>query len=158
MATYKVIHEPGKFHDEDCYQTITDYLKKQCKVSEEGIIGGSVVPSIAAAAMETVAKVYHKEEGLKLRHSMISFSAEDLILPKEAKQIAQHSMEYYADNYQIYAAVHEDSDCLHIHFVMNTTSYVDGSKYHGTKADYYGYLKHLNQVVRPYEIEVKAVK
>lgn len=41
---------------------------------------------------------------------------------------------------------------------MNTTSYVDSSKYHGTKADYYGYLKHLNQVVRPYEIEVRAVK
>lgn len=157
MATYKVIHQPGKFRDEGCYQAVIDYLRKPHKISEGGIIGSSVVPCIAPTAMKVVTEAYHKEDGLKLRHSVLSFAEEDHITLKQVRKIAREAMEYYADDYQILAAVHEDRDHLHIHFVMNTTSYVDGSKYHGTKADYYGYLKHLNQVVRPYGIEVKPV-
>ena len=74
-----------------------------------------------------------------------------------AKQIARQACGYYADSYQIVAAIHEDKEHLHIHFVMNATNYNDGTKYRGDKKDYYGFLKHLNQIVKPYGINIRAV-
>ncbi len=36
---------------------------------------------------------------------------------------------YYAHRYQIVFGVHENTENLHIHFVFNTVSFVDGLKY-----------------------------
>lgn len=65
------------------------------------------------------------------------------------------NIEHYEDKYQIVAAVHEDREHLHIHFGMNTTSYCDGSKYHGTKKDYYDFIRYMDDLTAPYGIHVK---
>ena len=63
--------------------------------------------------------------------------------------------EAYADSYQIIAAVHEDKPHPHIHFGMNTTSYVDGSKYKGDKKDLYDFEDHIDRVLHPYGTHLK---
>ena len=72
-------------------------------------------------------------ENAGLRHWIISFGARDLISPIQAYYIAVEAARFYADRYQLVFAVHEDTDQVHVHFVMNQVSYVDGRKYSGTK-------------------------
>lgn len=108
--------------------------------------------------MEDVVQAFHKEKGLKLRHSVLSFAPEEPVTARQVKEIAGECIRYYEDDYQILAAVHENRDHLHIHFVMNTTSYRNGRKYRGDKADYYGFLSYMKRVVKPYGSYVKLEK
>lgn len=65
---------------------------------------------------------------------------------------------FYADTYQIVYAVHEDAAHLHIHFVMNMISYLDGKRYAGKKKDFYDYQNYLQgaaEVFGTYIIRVK---
>lgn len=158
MAILKVIHEAGKYHDDNAYKDVIHYATSHDKVREDGVIGASVVPEIAPAAMKAVTKAYHKNDGVKLRHAILSFGQEENIDFDKAKQIATQAMGCYAEDYQMMAAIHEDQENLHVHFIMNTVNYNDGSKYRGTKADYYGFLRHIDEVLRPYGTYVCPAK
>lgn len=158
MAIYKVMHGKGKYHDAHAYQDVIEYASNPDKVREGGVIGAAVIPKIAVQAMETVTRVYHKEGGLKLRHSILSFDTQDQVSFQTAKEIARQVMEFYADDYQILAAIHEDTDHPHIHFIMNTVNYRNGSKYRGSKKDYYDSLNHLQNVTERYGIHTIPVK
>lgn len=158
MATYRVFHGPNKYHDQDSFKTVIEYVTRSEKVNPDGVIGGAVCPETAIEELEDVVQTFHKKKGLKLRHSVLSFAPEEPVTARQVKEIAAECIRYYEDDYQILAAVHEDRDHLHIHFVMNTTSYRDGHKYHGDKADYYGFLSHMKRVVGPYGSCVKIEK
>lgn len=45
------------------------------------------------------------------------------------------TVEYYSSRYQIVFGVHTDTRNIHIHFIMNTVSYVDGMMYSGNAVD-----------------------
>lgn len=158
MAIYKVVNEPENYRSAQDVQQVIAYATSPDKVSQNGVFGGAVLPENASEAMECVIAVYHNEGGLCLRHSVLSFSPEDSISLEQAKEIAPECISYYEDEFQILAAVHEDTDHPHIHIVMNTTNYNDGSKYRGTKADYYGFLRHIDEVLRPYGTHVCPAK
>lgn len=158
MATYKVIHGPKKYHDMKSFYDVIQYITSPGKTDPDGVIGGAVSPETAVEDMENIVRAFHKEKGVKLRHSVLSFSPEEPVTARQVKEIAGECIRYYECDYQILAAVHEDRDHLHIHFVMNTTSYRDGHKYRGDKADYYGFLSHMNRVARPYGSYVKLEK
>lgn len=158
MAIYRVINSVGKYHDSRSYRDVIHYAISKKKTKPDGIFGGAVIPEIAADAMDGVARAYHKNSGVHLRHSILSFAPGEGVSILDAKAIAREAIKYYKDDYQIVAAVHEDCDHPHIHFVMNTTSYRTGRKYHGDKADYYGFLKHMNRATTPYGVRVKNIK
>ena len=158
MAIYKVINTVGKYHDSHAYQDVIHYVTNTEKVRSDGVLGGAVLPENATVAMEAVAFAYHKDKGVHLRHSVLSFEPDEGVSAEDAKAIAKESIKFYDDDFQILAAVHEDRDHVHIHYVMNTVSYRDGSKYHGEKRDYYNFLKHMNKIVQPYRTYVKLKK
>lgn len=157
MATYKVRHEPKIYQTQEDVERAIQYIISPTKAKGDGIFGGAVLLENAADAMNCITSLYHNESGPRLRHSVLSFSPDEMT-PEQAKEIAPKCIEYYIDQYQILASVHEDREHIHIHIAMNTTSYTDGSKYLGKKSDYYRFLNHLNQVTRPYGIKVKVVK
>lgn len=158
MAVYKVINKAGQYRDPNSVQDVIDYITSPSKISPDGVIGGAILPEDAVTAMNRATETCHKEFGSRLRHSVLSFSPEEIITPRQVKKVAEECVRYYEDDYQIVAAVHEDQDHPHIHFVMSTTCYRTGRKYHGDKADYYGSLKHMNQATAPYGIRDKQVK
>lgn len=158
MAIYKVVNQAGQYRDPDAIQDVISYITSGSKVSSDGIICGAVSPENAAVEMNRVIESYHKKSGPWIRHSVLSFSPEEPITPRRVKKIAKECVHYYEDDYQIIAAVHEDRDHPHIHFVMNTTSYRTGRKYRGDKADYYGFLSHMKRATAPYGIRVKNTK
>lgn len=72
-----------------------------------------------------------------------------------AFMIAKKSCKYYASDYQIFAAVHENTEHVHIHIVMNTVSIHDGEKYKGRKKDYYAFQMHLKKTIRQYGLKLE---
>lgn len=54
------------------------------------------------------------------------------------------------DSFVNYVGVHEDTDNIHIHFVMNTVSFVDGLKYSGGYDDLYNLTNYVNKIYKEY--------
>lgn len=156
MAIYKVINKPGDYRSAQDVERGIRYITSPWKVEPDGVFCGAVFPSCAAEAMEAVTNVYHNHEGVRLRHTVLSFAPDEGVSVEEVKEIAEKCILYYSGEYQIVAGVHEDEPHLHIHFGMNTTSYVDGSKYKGDKKDLYDFQDHINQVLRPYGTHLES--
>lgn len=161
MPVFKVIHrvDPyfaqrglSKYHDSEALDAVISYctrINKACLVGGIGIY----VPN-AAYEMERLAQAYGKNDGLRLRHWILSFSKEEVRsiprkdLPVILHRYAYYAAKYYGHQYQIIFAVHLNTDEPHIHFVMNTVNYLTGRKYPGDKADYYAYQQYLQEFFR----------
>lgn len=155
MAVYEVINKPGDYRAAQDVERCINYITSPQAVKQDGVFGGAVPPSCAADAMNCVTDVYHNQDGVRFRHSVLSFAPNEGVSVEQAKEIAQKCISYYADSYQIIAAVHEDTPHPHIHIGMNTTSYIDGSKYKGDKKDLYDFEKYVNHVLRSYGTHLK---
>ena len=155
MAIFKIIHAHGKYHDVSSFRDLPEYVTQSNKTTQELVLGGALFPEIAAESMQSLCAAYQKTDEVKLRHSVLSFSPEENISVSQAKGIARQALEYYEEEYQIMAAVHTDKDHLHIHLLMNTTSYRTGKKYPGNRADYFAFRDHLNKILRPHHLTVK---
>lgn len=155
MASYKVIGvgEKNKFFDEDSYRNVINYIINPVKAA---YVGGANVSSMETAAeeMQYVAEYYNKDFGKRLRHSVLSFE-EDWVTAEMANNWAMQIIEFYAPEYQIVFAVHCNTDNIHIHFVMNHISFVDGHRYRGKKKDYYDFQGYIRQMCG---LPVKLVK
>lgn len=145
MATYKVIGvgEHKKYFDENSYHSVINYI-----FSHATSTGGSTRSTETAAdEMVYIANYFNKNKGKRLRHSMLSFSKEERVTPDIANNYALGIKEYYADEFQIVYAVHNNTDDVHIHFVMNQISFIDGHRYAGKKQDYYGFKKYMQSII-----------
>lgn len=156
MALYKIIGvgEHGKFFDDGAYETVLNYIFHPQKAV---CIGGVGITSTATAAeeMRQVAIAFGKDFGKRLRHSVLTFEPQECVNPEQANNYAQRIIQYYTPEYQITYAVHGDTDHVHVHFVMNQISFVDGHRYAGKKKDYYGFRKYVQEVTH---LPVKLVK
>lgn len=149
-SSYQGEDAEKKYHDTDAIQDVIAYVLNPAKTHPSYIGGFSVNPQMAAAQFEIVARVNGKAFGIRLRHMVLSFEPGEPVSKDLAKQIAYQVAAYYGDEYQIIYAVHLDKPHLHIHFVMNTVSYRTGTKYDGSKRDYYRFIDHMKNVLRGY--------
>lgn len=122
------------------------YIAGECDSKEEHTryccgAGVSLKPKKAARQMILVQKAYKKavrESGKRanrrIYHYVVSFppSMDDANC---AKLAAMGIAGMFSGQYQVYYGVHEDSECLHIHFAINAVSYVDGKKWHKSKEE-----------------------
>ena len=172
MPTLKVKHrtDPGyyaktglqKYHDDEAIPTLINYCFDP-KKTDNALIGGMAVDvQDAIFEMTALSKAYGKDYGLRLRHMILAFSPMEVISMGSCdldlmQSIAEWAISLYGWRYQIVYSIHLDTENPHIHFVMNTTSYLDGTKYHGDMADYFGFRDHLESYVLPkygFRIEV----
>ncbi len=164
MAVLKIIHQKNalpyknqngqKYHDENALRNVIAYCCDPDKTEHHHIYGIGVSVQDAAEQMEGLAAAYRKTSGIRLRHMVLSFEPREKISLYKVNQIAYQAAWYYGRKYQIIYAVHEDRDHLHIHFVMNTVSYVDGHKYAGKKEDYYAFQRYLADILATYRLRV----
>ena len=156
MATYRVIGvgEHRKYFDGQAYRNTTNYILNPQKAQ---YAGGCGITSLATAAqeMEQTAETYQKNSGKRVRHSVLSFDADEHITPEQADQFAREILQRYGSEYQILYAVHTNTDDVHIHMVMNQISFIDGHRYQGKKQDYYAFLSHMRHVTHLPVIPVK---
>lgn len=151
MATYEVIGvgQHKKYFDQNAYEDTVRYIFKPDHAS---FIGGSNICNLnnAAAEMRGIAVMFKKDSGKRVRHSVLSFSHQEMswMTPEKADDYAKSAIAFYADQYQIVYAVHTNTDNLHIHFLMNQISFLDGHRYAGKKQDYYAFQSYLRKLFR----------
>lgn len=81
--------------------------------------------------MMDVKRYFHKEQKRMACHYILSFSKEeaDYITAQGALWTGYRLMEQCFPRHQAVFGVHRDTDDLHIHFVVNCTSYEDGKAF-----------------------------
>ncbi len=112
--------------------------------------GANIDPYNALSEMMFIKNFYRKTEGRQARHFVVSLGSDSLIMPNEADQLAMQICAYYANRFQIVYSVHEDTDNLHIHFVLNTVSYVDGKKFTESPAELWRFKEYVSRLISRY--------
>ena len=149
----------GKYKDDKTYENVVNYVIQPGKCPSGHIITRNVNRNSIADDMANLEKKLKKRKGsTKIRHTVFSFEDQDEATPELAAVIADKICEFYADRYQIVAAVHEDTDHLHIHMVTSTTDIHSGKKHTGRKKDYYGFTRHVRKEARKHGMKFKTVK
>lgn len=100
-------------------------------VDKTQFLGGYAVdPDFAFDQMRLVKEAYHKTEGVQLKHFIVSFSNGEMaeLDFQDLMKLGFEIGEVFGE-YQMVYCIHLDSDHTHIHFVMNTVSFLDGRKY-----------------------------
>ena len=95
MSTYKVAGrgEKNKFFDEAAYNSAVNYVLDPEKAVYAGGCNISSV-QLAAQEMEETAMEFGKENGKKVRHSVLSFGENEHVTPEQADRFAKKIIEY----------------------------------------------------------------
>ncbi len=104
------------------------------------ITGGYAIdPNHAFQQMCLVKRAFHKEDGVQLKHFIISFSNRDLYgLDFDEILDLGFWVGQIFHEYQMVYAVHTNTIHVHLHIVMNTVSFLNGGKYSDGRV---GFLK-----------------
>lgn len=99
--------------------------------------GLAVDPNHAADQMECYREIWGKTDGRQVVHYIYALSDTESARINSIYrmvELAYAICAFFADSYQIVFGIHRD-ERWHIHFVMNTVSYVDGKRYSEREAD-----------------------
>lgn len=152
MIIFKKISYADKYHDDNAIIDVISYICQPSK-TRSGIVGGvGVDPKNIANSMIAVSKHFKKYSRIRLHHFVISFGKEDLQSTKILPEIAQKIAAYIGSEYQTVFALHEDTENLHIHFVFNAVSYIDGKKYRGGISEYYQLIGGIGAILSTYRL------
>lgn len=147
MCIVKVVNDP--FTNYECIFRLTNYAligKPGKRIRYYG--GYNVVLSRADEEIILVKQYFQKTDKRLMRHFTVSF--DDETSAYDAWILGWRIAAYYADRYQIVFGVHENTDNIHIHFVMNTVSFVDGLKYSGGYGALYRFTSYVNRIHKEY--------
>ena len=153
MAILKVVNQKGKYHDLKSWETIVPYVTNPEK-ARSGYIGMTqgVNPCNIAGSMSQVIAQFSTRGKIQLRHIIISFPPQEVSNPSAVFNIAKELAQFTCNEYQTLYAVHENTNYLHIHFVHNYVSFVDGHRYRGQRNEYYAFKNYLKSILRRYGI------
>lgn len=129
MVTFTLLNQRGQ--EFNLRETIERYITDTNK-AKSGYIAGKFVNNDIVDCMDRVARLLGEEGGAKAIHFELSFGPEELTDPELAREIAEHITIFIGQEYQACFAVHENTEQIHIHFVFNSLSYLDGYRYTGT--------------------------
>ena len=116
-------------------QAVINYGKNGDK-TENGILVSSVNCSVDTAyeEMALTKKFFHKEDNILGYHIIQSFKGDE-VSPKLANQIGKElAEELWKDKYQVVICTHINKENVHNHMIVNSVSFIDGVKYHNSKA------------------------
>lgn len=135
MAHIIMINKP--YIDKSSVKNLIKYATTDKKTGKYvrfmGAIGtNSHEPEEMIKQFMKVKKYYEKTDGRQVRHFVVSFDPSQLEGQASPEMIAKWAYQiawFYGSRYQVIYGVHEDTDIYHVHFVINTVSYVDGKMY-----------------------------
>ena len=143
-----------KYLDRDLYATLT-YAGNDEKTDKQIYVDAINCPKQRAyQAMMAVKRRFGKLGGNVAYHGYQSFQTGE-VTPEEALAIGRETAyRMWGDKYQVLVTVHLNTDNLHCHFVVNSVSYKDGSKFGNHQKDHIRLREISDQVCREYEISV----
>lgn len=153
MAILKVVSPKNHYKDAYIYRDVISYIINPDKAPQQ-YIWTQGVRSIHTAAqdMETLTDFHKKNHGTRIRHMILSFSPSEPIGLRQAFDIEQQVIAFFAPDYQMVGAIHAyGREHLHIHFIMNPVRISDGKKYKGSPRDYYLLRSYINSLLKEYK-------
>ena len=136
MVYFKKIAYSGKYQDDDAIPQLIGYITQKYKTPHQLIGGFHNDVQNPAGSMIAVSNHFGKNSRIRLHHFVLSFDYSLNGAYHLLWDIGLGVASEIAKRHQIVFAVHEDTNHIHIHFVFNAVSYVDGKKYHGGKTEY----------------------
>ena len=128
ITKYKVIQKN--------LEAVINYAKNGDK-TEKGILvsGINCLPDTAYFQMILTKKNFHKEDGRLGYHIIQSFNGKE-VSPEKCNSIGvELAQSLFGDKYQVLVCTHIDKENVHNHIVLNSVSFIDGSKYHNSNAE-----------------------
>lgn len=116
--------------------------------TENGILVSALncLAKTAYSQMMLTKKNFHKENGRLGYHIIQSFNGNE-VSPEKANQIGiELAQSLWGDKYQVVVCTHTNKDNVHNHIVLNSVSFVDGSKYHNSNVEI-AFLKETNDEI-----------
>lgn len=136
MVYFKKIACKGKYQDDQAIPDVVAYITRPDKTPSQIIYGVRVDMQNIAESMIEVSKSYGKYSRLRLHHFILSFEPKYRDKQDILAKVSMAICDNIGRCYQIIAALHEDTQYPHIHFIFNAVSFVNGYKYHGGIGDY----------------------
>ena len=108
--------------------------------------------NIIYCEFEAIKRIWMKpEEGKRqVKHFYVSFGRKEIGY-KMVLQIAWTIAEYYGKRYQVLYGIHTDTANLHIHYAINTVSFVDGKMLSEGYDDFQKLNNEIQEIVRDYK-------
>lgn len=136
-------------------EAVINYAKKGEK-TEEGILveGVNCLPDIAYSQMILAKKNFHKEDGRLGYHIIQSFNGNE-VSPQKCNSIGvELAQSLWGDKYQVLVCTHTNKDNIHNHIILNSVSFVDGSKYHNSNVEIALLRETNDDICRKYGLSV----
>lgn len=140
MAKLIVINQEYQ-DDGKIYEQVFLYITREDKavnrlIGAQFVYMGQGVEDIARQ-MREVAQTLNGNQGRALWHFVLSFDRyeEWWITPDIAYQIAGQFVIFF-DGHQVVYAVHEDTDNVHIHYMVNATNFYNGMKFENKRDNF----------------------
>ena len=125
-------------------------------VLRSNLYGGyGIDPSRAYEQMVFLKEAYHKKSGVQLKHFFITFHDREMLYVgfEDILQLGFDVGKYFGE-YQMAYGIHLDSNHVHLHFVMNTTSFMDGHKYSDGLSKFNGLCRYLRERFLRFEVHL----
>ena len=105
--------------------------------TENGILISAIncLPETAYSQMMLTKKVFHKEDGRLGYHIIQSFKGNEISSEKCNKIGIELAQQLWGDKYQVLICTHTNKQNIHNHIVLNSVSFIDGSKYHNSNVE-----------------------
>lgn len=120
-------------------------------LSKADFCGGyGVTPEVGAAQMQMqfVKKTFYQTDALQLKHFFITYSHEEaMYIDFDEMILAAFEAAKLFGEYQMVYGLHLDGSHVHVHIVMNTTSFMDGHQYSGGLS---GFMKVCGMLKKKY--------
>ena len=117
-------------------QAVINYAKNGDK-TENGILVSAIncLEDKAYEQMNLTKKAFHKENGRQGYHFIQSFNGNE-VSPQKANRIGLELAEnLWGDKYQVLVCTHTNKENIHNHIILNSVSFIDGSKYHNSNVE-----------------------
>ena len=122
------------------------------------LLGGYAVnPANAPEEMRLVKALWSKEGGRQVRHFILSFAQRERIDPDAAMRLGFEVCKYYGQYQSVYG-IHTDTDHLHIHWAVNTVSFLDGRMYTGGFEDWYRLRDYIQSLLPDWYVRLTIKK
>lgn len=146
MAVFKMV--TNEFYKEpESVPELINYVMDSQKTEDHYIGGNCILPGSTIddviLQFQVVKNVWGKNDGVQFIHFIVSFSYEENVEPRQAYISAYHISTYFDGLYQVVYGVHQDTENLHIHFLVNSVSYIDGRKISFGRNDYWNLFSHV---------------
>ena len=105
--------------------------------TENGILVSAIncLPETAYSQMMLTKKAFHREDGRLGYHIIQSFNGNEISPDKCNKIGLELAKELWGDKYQVIVCTHTNKQNIHNHIVLNSVSFIDGSKYHNSNVE-----------------------